>query len=146
MPDWSFYLIHCEICRNKFTGAGSKGRHGDYFYYYRCNGDKQNHSAKKAHPQMEEIVKALSFSKRFIKKLQVELEKIIENFWGARLRYLETKSMEVTKKIEELEEKYIKKGTITDATYDKWYRKYQLQLVFFGEIKEKAITVSKSHF
>ena len=42
-------VLHCH-CRKLLTGAPSRGRHGNYFYYYKCQTSSHNNiSAIKAH-------------------------------------------------------------------------------------------------
>jgi len=48
-------VLKC-FCGKAVTGAPSRGRHGGYFYYYKCNKTRHlNLSAKRAHEQLLQI-------------------------------------------------------------------------------------------
>lgn len=122
-------LLLCKVCGHVHSGAKSKGRSA-FYYYYRCDKDKQYYNAIKVHDELTEVLAGLSIKKDFLKAIEIEAEKHLEE----ELKYRTGKLVEVTKehflikkKVETLEEKYIS-DRIDDATYQKWRPKLDREL------------------
>ncbi len=63
-------ILKCH-CGNVVTGAASRGKSGQYFYYYKCRFSKHNNiSAKKAHIQFDTALELMSLQKKSVKKNQ----------------------------------------------------------------------------
>ncbi len=120
-------ILKCH-CGNFLTGAPSRGKSGQYFYYYKCRFSKHNNiSAKKAHMQFDTALELMSLPVRLVKKIKdgaaLQIEKELEN----NKKGLAEKQLELRKKQELLyavEEKWIK-SEIDRDTYQRWCNRYK---------------------
>ena len=123
-------ILKCH-CGNVVTGAASRGKSGQYFYYYKCRFSKHNNiSAKKAHIQFDTALELMSLPKKSVKKIRdranQEIEKEVEN----NSKGLANKKAELAGEQEMLyavEEKWIK-NEIDQETYRRWYLKYKTNI------------------
>ena len=119
-------VLRC-YCGSPLSGAPSRGKSGQYFYYYKCRHPRHNNiSATKAHNQFLEICQLMSLPSYTVRKIQAgcrtSLDKELES---NRTKAIEKrKEMEnVEEKLLSLEEKWIK-NEISKETYERWYGNY----------------------
>ena len=124
-------MIKCH-CGMPLTGAASRGRAGDYYYYYKCNGKRHtNLSAKKAHNQFLEICRLMSLPDTWVDKIRSGSKEAIEREMKAnKLKASEKKrSLKITEeRLKSVEEKWIN-NEITRDTYDRWYANYTHEIL-----------------
>ena len=122
-------VLNCW-CGRKLTGAPSKGRSGQYFYYYKCNERKHiNISANKAHDQILDIFNAISLPAHLItairEKAAAELKSRVRDngdILVEKKKELDT----IEKSLHTIEHKFIT-NQIQFDTYDKWNRQLRDQ-------------------
>lgn len=124
-------VLKCH-CGQPLSGAPSRGKSGKYFYYYKCKHSKHNNiSAIKAHSQFLEICELMSLPDSQVKKIRTESKRAIEKEMEVSRKKAIEKKIEL-KDIEErlflVEEKWIK-NDINKDTYERWYAKYNKELV-----------------
>lgn len=116
-------LLKCH-CGKPLTGAPSRGRHGGYFYYYKCKESRHlNLSAKKAHTQLESVFELMSLSAKQMKFLSIYADKAFENKMKEEKVVLKQKQIELQeeqKKLNSIEEKWIC-NKINHDTYERWH-------------------------
>jgi len=108
-------------CGRKFTAGNSKGR-TRYYWYYVCQTCKQNLSAIKLHEQFGELLDNLSFDMHAFKRYkQLMTEKINEHLAGrdSKIKEVEKQLRLVENKISSVEEKWLLKPDLSEATYNK---------------------------
>ncbi len=120
-------ILKCH-CGNLLTGAPSRGKSGQYFYYYKCRFSKHNNiSAKKAHMQFDTALELMSLPARSIQIIKDSSKKEIEKELEHNRKVIAEKKLELTKERELLyavEEKWIK-SEIDQETYKRWHNKYK---------------------
>jgi len=120
-------ILKCH-CGNVLTGAPSRGKSGQYFYYYKCRLSKHNNiSAKKAHDQFDIALELMSLPVRSVKKIRDSANKEIERELENNRKAVTEKKSELAKEQELLyavEEKWIK-NEIDQETYQRWHLKYK---------------------
>lgn len=133
-------MIACGNCHHQMTGGRSRGRHGGYYFYYRClKCEGFNFSVKTAHKELEAILKAISLSDEqvdyFISEVENELKSMIaENNHQAQRLQSELKNLE--QQLSSLETKYIQ-NRIDFQTYEKHYPKLR------GVVAEKRLALDE---
>lgn len=122
-------LLLCKVCGGYHTAAKSKGR-SSFYYYYRCDKDKQFYNSTKTHNELKEVLSGLSFSAQMLTDIQIEVEKQL----GEVIKHRDEKLSKANKdydslrgKIERLEEKYIN-DKIEEVTYRKWKNTFERDL------------------
>src|SRR5690606_9625507 len=71
-------ILKCH-CGNPLSGAPSRGRAGNYYYYYKCRHSKHNNiSAIKAHKQLSKIFELMSLKKDAVLKIKEKSEEMIK--------------------------------------------------------------------
>lgn len=128
-------FICCPECGNLLTGGPSKGRN-DIYMYYRCNKCTVNYSAKKAHAEMEEILRQLSFRKTHLSVLRQYIEEEIRLQTEARkadIPKLQKTIAELEQKLHAVEDKYFA-GKVDDLTFKRWGKTYRRDLA--GKVQE----------
>ncbi len=120
-------ILKCH-CGNVLTGAPSRGKSGQYFYYYKCRFSKHNNiSAKKAHSQFDTALELMSLPARSVKKIRDGANKQIEQELENNKKGLADKKSELAKEqglLYAVEEKWIK-SEIDQDTYKRWHLKYK---------------------
>lgn len=133
-------MIACGNCHHQMTGGRSRGRHGGYYFYYRClKCEGFNFSVKTAHKELEAILQAISLNSEqveyFISEVEKELKNLIlENSSNSIRLESELKTLEV--QLSSLETKYIQ-NKINFETYEKHYPKLR------GAIAEKRLQLDE---
>jgi site-specific DNA recombinase len=116
-------VLKCH-CGKALTGAPSRGRHGGYYYYYKCNKTTHlNLSAKKAHEQLLQIFDLMSLPSLIIKAIKDDSEAAINLRIKNDKSLLADKQRELAQedaKLLSIEEKWIT-NKINHETYQKWY-------------------------
>ena len=132
-------FVRCDCCGEVFTGSKSKGKRKHY-YYYRCfNCSKMNINAQKVEVRISGILRNLSFRP----ELAASIEQVLLQEMQNRSQAAEQKVYEISraidglhKKIENLEDKYLDKGTITTEVYNRWSRKYYADITSLRKEQE----------
>ena len=128
-------LLHCH-CGRMLTGAPSRGRHGNYYYYYKCYAGSihNNVSAAKLHQQVQDMLTYLSVPTYIVDELREVGKTTFKAGLEANKTKLAAKKIElaaVQQKLYNLEEKYIV-NEIAFATYNRWYSDYNQQLLLLN--------------
>lgn len=116
-------LLRCH-CGRMLTGAPSRNRRGNYFFYYKCQDSAHNNiSAIKAHQQLKEMLTDLSLPQRMIHAIReksiITLEEKKKE--SQNLLYVKRKELEVCERqIKSMEEKWINEQ-INFETYNRWH-------------------------
>lgn len=115
-------FLLCQQCGRFLTGGPSKGKYKIY-YYYRClSCSGENHSANKAHDELDKILKGLSLPDRMLKAIEAEsligLDQELESR-TERLKRVTRDYDAIKTRVSSLEEKYIG-DKIDHLTYSKW--------------------------
>lgn len=117
-------VIICDSCSHQMTGGRSRGRHGGYFYYYRClKCEGYNFSVKKTHDELETILSGISLNQEqidlFISEVDKEMKAVInENRWESDKLEKELRPLEA--QLQSLETKFIS-NQIDFETYQKHF-------------------------
>ncbi|SHK41625.1 Site-specific DNA recombinase [Flagellimonas taeanensis] len=124
-------ILKCH-CGNPLSGAPSRGRAGNYYYYYKCRHSKHNNiSAIKAHKQLSKIFELMSLKKDAVLKIKEKSEEMIKTEVNANQHKIQgyKLSLHRTKeKLISLEEKWIE-NSIDRETYDRWYATYNKDIM-----------------
>jgi hypothetical protein len=119
-------ILRCH-CGTPLTGAPSKGKTGQIFYYYKCKHSKHlNLSAKKAHIQLNEILELMSFSEDRIANIRKKCKNSIDiKLKSDKQELIQRKNelVEAERDMISLEEKWIK-NQINRETYERWHSSY----------------------
>ena len=123
-------LLKCH-CGQPLTGAASRGRHGGYYYYYKCKiSGHNNFNANKAHEQLLEICDLMSLSERQIRTIRENAAKSIEKELEVNRKLVREKKSQLDSLQEKLlavEEKWIH-NQISRDTYDRWSQTYNTEI------------------
>jgi len=123
-------VLRCH-CGNLLSGAPSLGRHGGWYYYYKCNGRGHNNiSAKKAHEQFLDACELMSLTANEVKVLKEKTVEGIERHHAEGQRMLKEKKAQLDNLQEKLfavEEKWIN-DQISKDTYDRWCGNYNAEI------------------
>ncbi|HWB27721.1 MAG TPA: recombinase family protein [Chitinophagaceae bacterium] len=142
-------VLHCH-CGKLLTGAPSKGKSGNYFYYYKCqDGSRHNNiSAVKAHGKLQEIFQYMSLSGRQVKVIVSKSEKAFDIKMKDNSKTLADKQRELAKveaSLQSLEQKWIEEK-VTFETYNRWFRDYTHQRSYLrAQVKSLSGNVDTSH-
>ena len=116
-------VLKCH-CGKPLTGAPSRGRHGGYYYYYKCNKTTHlNLSAIKAHDQLLKVFDLMSLPAKVIRNIKDGSEQAINLRIKNDKSLLAEKQKELAQedaKLFSIEEKWIT-NQINHDTYQKWY-------------------------
>lgn len=135
-------IIRCDNCGGLFTGGRSRGKTGNYWWYYRClrcNG--QNCNAHEVHRGLHGILAAISLRPEYIQTLITEVDRNLKEIINSNYHEAETLSKEIKgleEKIQSLEEKYIE-GKLDFETYQRYYPAYK------GALGEGRIRLEQLH-
>lgn len=116
-------VLKC-FCGKLLTGAPSRGKLGNYYYYYKCN--RTNHinlSAIKAHDQLRQVFGLMSLPDNMIKVIQKNALRIFETKTASDKQLLFEKQRELEaedSKLFAIEEKWIT-NKISHDTYERWF-------------------------
>lgn len=126
-------VLHCH-CHKLLTGAASRGRHGKYYYYYKCQTSSHNNvSATFAHNQLNEALKYLSLPDRIAIAIKHNSEKLLNERMIETRKLLQKRKSEfdqVMEQIQSVESKFIN-DKINSETYHRWH----------SDLSTKRITV-----
>lgn len=123
-------VLHCH-CGRLLTGAPSRGKMGNYYYYYKCatSSKHNNISATFAHKQLDEAFKYMSLSPDAVEDIRDESLKEMEievKEGKKRLGKIQADLAQVEQKIHSLEEKWIN-NQVSFETYNRWFTDYRNQ-------------------
>lgn len=123
-------LLKCH-CGHPLTGAASRGRHGGYYYYYKCKFPHHNNfNANKAHTQLLEICELMSLSDRQVNAIRNTAKDSIEKELSANKQLIKEKKTQLEnfqEKLLAVEEKWIH-NQISRDTYDRWSSNYNTEI------------------
>jgi site-specific DNA recombinase len=124
-------VLKCH-CSRYLTGAPSRGRHGNYFYYYKCNTTGHNNiSAIKAHDQLLNALDLMSIPDYLIDAIKAKSLELMNVHLQENKQLLLKKKIELEKADKQLasvEEKWINEQ-MTFETYNRWYANLTQQRV-----------------
>ena len=103
-------VLRCH-CSQPVTGAPSRNRWGNYYYYYKCKHSKHlNLSVPKAHQQLEETFHYMSLTDRMVKAIEIATESKYSVQVKENRKLLIKKQHEledISERLLSIEEKYI---------------------------------------
>ena len=119
---WLRGALYCH-CGRKMTAGNSRGRHGKYYWYYKCSEHRKDYSATKLHTQFKEILDTISFSESSIEFYQANLMSKIEEYQnkkGGNIMRSKLALQKIQKKIEETQTRYLlNPGIVEPYIYSK---------------------------
>ncbi len=136
-------VLNCH-CGRSLTGAASRGKMGNYFYYYKCNtaSAHNNISAKFAHEQLQEIMQHLSLPAHIIDAIKTESksmmqQQLLENKKTLQLhkKLLDEAQMQMIS----LEKKWIN-DQVNFETYNRWHSDITNQQIYLQSSINKLST------
>jgi site-specific DNA recombinase len=113
-------VLHCG-CSEKMTAGNSKGK-SKYYWYYVCHKCKVNLSAKKLHRQFDELLDNMSLDPKSLQRAREKLTKKLDDYLsqrGEKIRQVQKQLKIVEDKIGSVEEKYLLKPDVSEASYNK---------------------------
>ncbi|MBL0202414.1 MAG: recombinase family protein [Chitinophagaceae bacterium] len=133
-------VLHCH-CGRLLTGAPSRGRWGNYYYYYKCNTASQhnNISAINAHKQMDEMLKYLSLPQYIVDAIKAESEKQLSLQMKETKKELQQIKIEVEQAVQDfdnLELKFIRNELNFDS-YNRRRNEFYSNQVYLKARKEQ---------
>lgn len=128
---------HCGRC---LTGASSRGRHGVYFPYYKCQVSGHNNiNATKAHAQLEQVLQHMSLPQRLIDAIRRQSEQLLQQRLQEQQQLLlkhESDLKRVQQNLMNVEEKWIT-NQLNLESYQRWFDTYNRErIVLSGTIKQ----------
>ena len=124
-------ILKCH-CGQPISGAASKGRWGNYFYYYKCKHSKHlNVSAKKSHIQLLDALELMSLGKFELNSLKDDCKKSLSIECETNKKKVAEKRKElesIKEKLFNVEEKWIN-NEIAKETYERWYSSYSMTII-----------------
>ncbi|RYE02368.1 MAG: recombinase family protein [Sphingobacteriales bacterium] len=115
-------VVKCH-CGQHLTGAPSRGRHGKYYYYYKCQAPGHNNwSATDAHKKLQEILKHMSLPERLVAAIRSKSEQVFEEREKDNQLQLQTRRRELEnleRQMRSVEEKFINNHMGAEA-YQRW--------------------------
>ncbi|GAA4756241.1 recombinase family protein [Flavisolibacter ginsenosidimutans] len=132
-------FIKCDDCGELFTGYVVKAK-GLWYYKCRTKGCGCNRSAKKMHEEFETLLASYSVEPKMIKPIAYQIE-----YWFEQLnkesieqeKTLKEKLIEVTKKIDTIEEKHYVLEEMNKESFEKFYVRYNKEREEIKEVLEK---------
>jgi site-specific DNA recombinase len=132
-------FIKCEDCGESFTGYVVKAK-GLWHYKCRTKGCGCNRSAKKMHQDFEALLASYSVEPKMIKPIAYQIE-----YWFEQLnkesieqeKGLKEKLIEVTKKIDTIEEKHYALEEMSKESFGKFYARYKKEEYEIKKVLEK---------
>lgn len=122
-------VLRC-YCGKFVTGAKSRGRHGGYYPYYKCQQSGHvNLNAHKAHAQLQQVWQTLSLPPRVVAAIKERSHVLLQQRLQEGERSLmaeRTNLRKVQQQIESLEEKWIN-NQVSFETYNRWFGQYNEQ-------------------
>ena len=125
-------VLHCA-CGRLLTSAPSRGRHGSYYNYYKCNTSRHlNLSANYAHDQLHEMLGYLSVPDYIIAAIKDESQKLLDDHMKASKNELKKclkDQQDNENKIYSMEEKYLA-NALSYETYNRWHNDLQQRRIY----------------
>jgi site-specific DNA recombinase len=116
-------VLRC-YCSQPVTGAPSRNRWGNYYYYYKCKHSRHvNISVIKAHEKLDAALGYMSLTARMAQAIRINSEQKFSEQIKENRKILTRKKSELGQihdQIASLEEKYIA-NRIEFETYNKWF-------------------------
>ena len=129
-------VLRCH-CSQPVTGAPSRNRWSNYYYYYKCKHSRHvNISVIKAHEKLIAALSYMSLTDRMAYAIQISSEQKFDEQVKENRKILAKKKTELEEihdRIESLEEKYLA-NKIEFETYNKW----------FSELRQRR-TITRAH-
>lgn len=122
-------VLKCH-CGLYLTGAASRGKAGNYYFYYKCKIRGHNNiSAIKAHEQFQKLLTGLDLTPEMIRAIEKTSVEMFERKLNADRQLLKIKTSDyeaVKKKLYSIEEKWIN-DQISHETYSRWHSELNTQ-------------------
>jgi site-specific DNA recombinase len=136
-------VLKCH-CGRMLTAAPSRGRHGGYWYYYKCNTASAHNSisANKAHAQLLEALGYMSLPERLVAAIKEKSEGLMDIRMKDNVKQLLVKRNELAKLEEQLlsvEEKWIS-NHLSLESYQRWYKDITQKRIHVKTIIHKLST------
>ena len=129
-------VLRCH-CSQLLTGAPSRGRWGNYYYYYKCKFPHHNNiSAIHAHKKLDDALHYMSLPDRLVQAIKIKCDQQFNERSKENRKVLSKKVNEleeINNQLESMEEKYIT-NRIQFETYSKW----------FSDLTQRR-TITKAH-
>ncbi len=136
-------VLNCH-CGRALTGAASRGKMGNYFFYYKCNtaSSHNNISAKHAHEQLEQIMQHLSLPAYMIDAIKTASTTLMTKQLQENKKQLqrERKLLEAAQtQMLSLEKKWIN-DQVNFETYNRWHSDITNQQIYLQSSIKKLST------
>lgn len=132
-------VLRCH-CSQPVTGAPSRNRWGNYYYYYKCkHSGHVNISVIKAHEKLNEALGYMSLTDRMAHAIRINSEQKFNEQVKENRKILSRKKTELEEihdRIESLEEKYLA-NRVEFETYQKWFSELRQRRTLAGAEIEK---------
>ncbi len=142
MPLRGVLKCHCGLI---LTGAPSRGKTGNYWYYYKCKHKGHNNiSVVKAQKQLEEILELLSLPEDKVKLIRQNSEQEFEQQLKNRKLLVADLEKELDadqKKLTTVEDKYFG-GKVNEDTYQRWAKELSTRI---SQTKAKIQRMGQDH-
>ncbi len=116
-------VLYCH-CKKLLTGAPSRGRHGVYYNYYKCQSSGHNTiNATRAHAQLEDVLNYMSLPERLAMAVRGKSQLILEERTATDRKLLVKKKAEFEQledQLKSVEEKWIN-NQMNHDTYHRWH-------------------------
>lgn len=116
-------VLKCH-CGLHLTGAASRGKGGNYYYYYKCKISGHNNiSAIKAHDQFERVLEGLELTLTATKSIEQTSLRMFDEKLKSETQLLKLRKSnyeDVQKKLRSVEEKWIN-NQMSHETYSRWH-------------------------
>ena len=122
-------FVRCSDCGEPFTGYIMKER-GIYYYKCRTKGCRCNKNAKQLNNQFLELLQNYSLKQNLVKPFIYHMSHTLSNELKANEdteKNLRSQLIEVSKKLDTIEEKYFVLNQMDEATFEKFHSKYKTE-------------------
>jgi hypothetical protein len=123
-------ILKCH-CGQPLSGAPSRGKGGNWYYYYKCKHSRHNNiSAIKAHDQFQQILEYISLSSTQINRIRDTADESFESKLKEQREIIGNKKIELgalEEKLHSVEEKWIS-NQIGRDTYERWSSTYNTEI------------------
>jgi site-specific DNA recombinase len=139
-------FMRCAKCGNPFTGYKAKQRENLWYYKCRKKGCGCNKNADKVNLSFIRFLEKFTLKEELVAPLLFQLQsdfELLNRDKAEQLKLLNERLLEVGKKIETLQEKYLITDSIEPGIYNKFLEKYNAEMALINqEISNSAANSS----